>query len=89
MIFGVPPFVQIATRLPLLSLGHNDRLILIVLACASLLAGWGLDDLRAPELPGAQAAGRVLIAAAVILLVPLLMVAARKRHRPAAPARRR
>jgi hypothetical protein len=76
VIFGVPPFVQIGTRLPLLSLGHNDRLILIVLACASLLAGWGLDDLRARDLPASKRRA-VAIAAAVILLVPLLMVAAR------------
>jgi Bacterial membrane protein YfhO len=76
VIFGVPPFVQIATRLPLLSLGHNDRLILIVLACASLLAGWGLDDLRARDLPAGKRRA-VLIAAALILVVPLLMVVAR------------
>ena len=75
MIFGVPPFVQIATRLPLLSLGHNDRLILIVLACAALLAGWGLDDLAARARPAAPPARGRCVAAAVILLVPLVMVA--------------
>jgi len=76
IIFGVPPFVQIGTRLPLLSLGHNDRLILLGLACAALLAGWGLDDLRSRELP-ARAKRAVLVAGAVILVVPLVMVLAR------------
>ena len=84
VIFGVPPFVQIGTRLPLLSLGHNDRLILIVLACASLLAGWGLDDLRAPELPArkrravADRRGRDPAGAAAD-------GGRAQRHRPAAP----
>ena len=56
--------MQIGTRLPLLSLGHNDRLILVVLACASLLAGWGLDDLCARDAAAPAGAGRSLIAAA-------------------------
>jgi hypothetical protein len=84
IIFGVPPFLQIGTRLPLLSLGHNDRLVLLVLACAALLAGWGLDDLRSRELP-ARAKRGVLIAGAVILVVPLVMVLARSDIGPLFP----
>jgi hypothetical protein len=76
VIFGVPPFVQVATRLPLLSAGHNDRLVVLVLACAALLAGWGLDELRARDLPASRRRA-VLIAAAAILVVPLLMVLGR------------
>ena len=67
MIFGLPPFVQIATRLPLFSLGHNDRLILVVLACLALLAGWGLDELCTRAALRAPPARVVLIAAAVLL----------------------
>ena len=76
VIFGVPPFVQIATRLPGLSLGHNDRLILLVLACAALLAGWGLDDLLARDVV-ARHRRAILVAAGAILVVPLVMVVAR------------
>jgi hypothetical protein len=77
VIFGLPPFAQIATRLPLLSLGHNDRLIIIPLACLALLAGFGLDDLsgRASGLRRRRRA--LLLTAAAILLLPLLMVAGR------------
>jgi hypothetical protein len=67
VIFGVPPFLQIATRLPLLSLGHNDRLMLLVLACLALLAGWGLDDLLARDAPARRR--RALLACATLLLV--------------------
>jgi hypothetical protein len=76
VIFGVPPFVQIATRLPGLSLGHNDRLILLVLACAALLAGWGLDDLLSRDVV-ARRRRPILIAAGAILVLPLVMVVAR------------
>jgi Bacterial membrane protein YfhO len=75
VIFGVPPFLQIATRLPLLSLGHNDRLILLVLACLALLAGWGLDDLLSRDVLRERRRALV-IAAAVVLAVPFVWVLA-------------
>jgi hypothetical protein len=76
VIFGVPPFVQIATRLPLLSLGHNDRLILLVLACMALLAGWGFDDLCSREALRRHRRA-IALAGAVVLAIPLVMVVAR------------
>jgi hypothetical protein len=76
VIFGVPPFLQIATRLPLLSLGHNDRLILLVLACVALLAGWGFDDLLSRD--ALQRHRRaIVLAAAVVLAIPLVWVLVR------------
>ena len=74
VIFGLPPFVQIATRLPLFSLGHNERLILLALACLALLAGWGLDDLLSRE-AWERHRRAILVAAAVLLAIPFVWVA--------------
>ena len=76
VIFGLPPFVQIATRLPLFSLGHNERLILLVLACLALLAGWGLDDLLSRE-AWQRHRRAIVIAAGVLLAIPFVWVALR------------
>jgi hypothetical protein len=76
VIFGVPPFLQIATRLPVLSLGHNDRLMLLVLTCVALLAGWGFDDLLSRDFPYRRVRALV-ITAAVLLLIPFVWVLAR------------
>jgi hypothetical protein len=76
VIFGVPPFLQIATRLPVLSQGHNDRLMLLVLACLALLAGWGFDDLLSRAV--LRRHGRALVIAATVLLaIPFVWVVAR------------
>jgi hypothetical protein len=74
VIFGLPPFVQIATRLPLFSLGHNERLVLLVLACAALLAGWGLDDLLSREV-WQRHRRAILIASGLLLALPFVWVA--------------
>jgi hypothetical protein len=74
VIFGLPPFVQVATRLPLFSLGHNERLILLALACVALLAGWGLDDLRERE-AWERHRRAILVTAGVLLAIPLVWVA--------------
>ncbi|MBN1528780.1 MAG: YfhO family protein, partial [Thermoleophilaceae bacterium] len=73
VVVGIPPVVQIVTRLPVFSSGHNTRLIVLAILPAALLAGWGLDDLaeRAAAAPGRVRA--VLIAAGVIVLVPVVI----------------
>jgi hypothetical protein len=84
VIFGVPPFVQIATHLPLFSVGHNERLIVLVLAGLALLAGWGLDDLLSGEVLERHRRA-ILIAAGVLLAIPFVWVALRgdiDRHLP-------
>jgi hypothetical protein len=70
VVLGVPPFVQVVTRLPVFSSGHNTRLIVFPILAIALLAGWGLHDLtdRAPALGRRRA---VLAAAAGLLLVPV------------------
>ena len=63
VLFGIPPFLQIVTRLPVFSSGHNSRLTVLYVLAVALLAGWGLDDLvggalaRARAAPGARAVG--------------------------------
>ena len=45
VVLGIPPFLQVVTRLPVFSSGHNTRLIILAIFAAALLAGWGFDDL--------------------------------------------
>ena len=45
VVLGIPPFVQVVTRLPVFNSGHNTRLIVFTILAVALLAGWGLDDL--------------------------------------------
>jgi hypothetical protein len=75
VVLGIPPFVQVVTRLPLFSSGHNTRLIVFALLAVALLAGWGLDDLAAGG-RAVERRGRVVAAAvAGLIAVPLLIVA--------------
>ena len=61
VVLSIPPFLQIVSRLPIFNSGHNTRLIILTMFAASLLAGWGFDDLtdaRARPAPAAQPAAR-------------------------------
>jgi hypothetical protein len=81
---GIPPFLQVITRLPIFSSGHNSRLIPWYMMAVALLAGWGLDDLRA--LPTRAGGWRRWLPAllAVALITPVAVVLARGeiRHLP-------
>ena len=72
-MIGIPPFVQIVTRLPVFSSGHNTRLIIFAMFAVALLAGWGLDDLttRRATRPSRRL---VLGLGGVLLAIPLLYV---------------
>jgi Bacterial membrane protein YfhO len=71
VLFGLPPFLQIVTRLPVFSSGHNSRLIILWMLSLALLAGWGLDDLtsRRRSLSAAKQKA-VLGVGAALLLAP-------------------
>jgi len=75
VVLGVPPFVQVVTRLPVFSSGHNSRLIVYTILALSLLAGWGLDELSERTLSLSDRR-KVLIAAGVFALLPLVIVIA-------------
>jgi Bacterial membrane protein YfhO len=74
VVLGIPPFLQIVTRLPIFSSGHNNRLVVFYVLALALLAGWGLDDLTARA--GPLRRRRVVLAiGAGLLLVPLAWAA--------------
>jgi Bacterial membrane protein YfhO len=75
VVVGIPPFLQIISRLPVFSSGHNGRLVVFYLLALALLAGWGLDDVCALAGSG-RARRRVLVVATVLLLVPVVIVIA-------------
>ena len=72
MVVGIPPVFDIVTLLPGFSAAHNQRLLIYVLLGLGLLAGWGLDDLTARDLPAAGRRRLVLAAGAVLLVVPVV-----------------
>jgi hypothetical protein len=78
VVFGVPPFLQIVTRLPVFSSGHNSRLIVLYVLALALLAGWGLDDLIERTWPERRRK-LILALAGVAVLLPALFVVAAKR----------
>ncbi len=76
VVFGVPPFLQIVTRIPPFSSGHNTRLIVLTTLCVALLAGWGLEDLSGFRRHAHSRARLVLAAAVALLGVPLALALA-------------
>ncbi len=79
VVVGIPPFLQVITRLPVFSSGHNSRLVILPVLAVSLLAGWGLDDLTAEERPARRSRLIVLGVGAVLLLAPALFMVAGRR----------
>jgi hypothetical protein len=79
VVVGIPPFVQVVTRLPVFSSGHNTRLIIFAMFAAALLAGWGLDDLTDAGEPARRRRRVVLATAGALLLAPLLFVVVGRR----------
>ena len=76
VVLGVPPFLQIVTRLPVFSSGHNTRLIILALFAASLLAGWGFDDVADLRRAPGHRRRLLLGVCAGLLAAPLLIGAA-------------
>jgi hypothetical protein len=75
VVLGVPPILQIVTRLPLFNSGHNTRLIVFAILAVALLAGWGLDTLSSDRPGEPRKRAIVLGAAAALVLAPLVGVA--------------
>ena len=79
VVLSVPPFLQVVSRLPVFSSGHNTRLIILTLLCASVLAGWGFDDLAELRRASRRRRQALLGVAAALLVLPLLVGVALQR----------
>jgi hypothetical protein len=77
VLFGIPPFLQIVTRLPVFSSGHNSRLIVFWVIAVALLAGWGLDELSADRWRERRRV--VLGVGATLLAIPAIVIVAGRR----------
>ena len=72
VVLGIPPFLQVVTRLPVLSSGHNRFAIFWTLSVA-LLAGWGLDEVTA-RAGAMKRRRRILVAGCIVLAIPIVWV---------------
>jgi hypothetical protein len=50
MVVGIEPVFSLVSGLPVFDLAKNGRMIVLLLLCLALLAGWALDDLSGPPL---------------------------------------
>jgi Bacterial membrane protein YfhO len=82
VVMGVPPFLQVVTRLPFFSSGHNSRLIILPIFAVALLAGWGLDDLASGERFPRRRRLTALALSAVVVVGPLVFFVAGRRASP-------
>jgi hypothetical protein len=79
IVVGVPPLPDIAGTIPIVKTGNHLRLVIIVVLCLALLAGFGLDDLADRPLRRRLV---VLAAALALLIAPVLVLAARGQLSP-------
>jgi hypothetical protein len=77
VVLGIPPFLQIITRLPLFNSGHNSRLIILSVLAIALLAGWGLDDLASRVRTSPYRRRVALGAAGLLFMIPVAVLAVR------------
>jgi hypothetical protein len=71
---GLPPFPDIAQRIPIVRTGNHLRVVVLTMLCLALLAGWGLDDLAGRGIARRRI---VLVVAAGLLVGPVLVLAVR------------
>ena len=71
---GLPPFPDLAAQLPIIRTGNHLRVIVILMMCLALLAGWGLDELASRRLPRPWA---IIGLGLAMLALPVLILAAR------------
>jgi hypothetical protein len=76
IVFGIPPLFDAVTALPGFSAAHNERMAILALLCLALLAGWGLDDLAARDLPRPRWRTVAIAAVAVVVVAPVVAVVA-------------
>ena len=74
VVVGVAPLPQLISHVPLIRTGNHLRLVIVLVLCLALLAGWGLDDVVAGRV---RRRGLVLAAGAALLLAPVVVLAGR------------
>ena len=79
VVVGVPPLPELISVVPIVRTGNHVRLMIVVVLCLALLAGWGLDELSSRR-PAGRAA--VLALATALLLLPVAVLAARGQLSP-------
>ncbi|MBN1527646.1 MAG: YfhO family protein [Thermoleophilaceae bacterium] len=73
LALGVPPLPDIAAALPIVKTGNHLRVVVILMLCLALLAGWGLDELTAADSPRRWL---VVPLALALLALPVLVLGA-------------
>ena len=74
IVLGIWPLPELASHIPVVKTGNHLRLVVVLMLCLGLLAGWGLDDLLEVRVPRR---GAVLAVAGALLVAPLLVLAVR------------
>jgi hypothetical protein len=74
VVVGLPPLPELAGHIPIIRTGNHIRLVIVVMLCLALLAGWGLDDLARGRIARRTA---VLGLAGVLLAAPVIVLGAR------------
>ena len=74
VVLGVPPLPDIAGAIPVVKTGNHLRLVIILVLCLALLAGFGLDDLAGRRLHRHAAVIGVGLA---LLALPVIVLAGR------------
>jgi hypothetical protein len=74
VVVGTPPLPELISHVPLIRTGNHIRLVIVMVMCLALLAGWGLDEVAAGRV---RRRGAILACACGLLLLPVLVLAAR------------
>ena len=75
ILLGVPPLPELARLIPIVRTGNHLRVVIVLMLCLALLAGWGLDDLVGRRT--LRRRGVVLAIALGLLVLPVLVLAGR------------
>ncbi len=73
VVVGASPVFGIVKALPGFSVSQNTRLVVVVVLCVALLAGWGLDELVKPTSARKRQRATVVVAV-VVLVTPIIWV---------------
>ena len=66
---------ELASHIPVVKTGNHLRVVVVLMLCLALLAGWGLDELTAERIPPHATSCSAWRSA--LLVLPVLVLAAR------------